>query len=179
MSEIAFKFYSIQLIKCLNCLVQQAFAEGQTRKLVDDLLNDSLRILDICGIAQNALLQIKESVQGLLSVLRRRGAGGGVVVGGVGFGRHGQQMLLSVKEEHVKRGLSGHLGFVWILVVPYLRAKDYIIAKRLVIVFQDNPAKKNSKRGRRNTNELSLKLWMLHCQNFLGTRQANLTTPKT
>lgn len=82
-------------------LVQQAFAQGQTKKLVDDLLNDSLRILDICGIAQNALLQIKESVQGLLSVLRRRGAGGGVFVGGVEFGRHGQQMLLSVNEEHV------------------------------------------------------------------------------
>lgn len=87
-------------------LVQQAFAQGQTKKLVDDLLNDSLRILDICGIAQNALLQIKESVQGLLSVLRRRGApgggGGGMApVGGVEFGRHGQQMLLSVNEEHV------------------------------------------------------------------------------
>ncbi|KAH9686020.1 hypothetical protein KPL70_014193 [Citrus sinensis] len=45
---------------------------SRLRKLVDELLNGSLRILDTCSIAQNALLQSKESVQGLQSVLRRR-----------------------------------------------------------------------------------------------------------
>ncbi|KAH9694451.1 hypothetical protein KPL71_022422 [Citrus sinensis] len=54
-------------------LVQQALAQGQHKKWVDDLLNGSLRILETSSIAQNALLQIKESTQGLQSVLRRRG----------------------------------------------------------------------------------------------------------
>ncbi|KAL9448222.1 hypothetical protein AB3S75_015654 [Citrus x aurantiifolia] len=53
-------------------LIQQALSQGNNRKLVDELLNGSLRILDTCSIAQNALLQSKESVQGLQSVLRRR-----------------------------------------------------------------------------------------------------------
>ncbi|KAJ4729009.1 hypothetical protein OWV82_001858 [Melia azedarach] len=53
-------------------LVQQALAKGHDRKLVDELLNGSLRILDICSISQNALVQSKESLQELQSVLRRR-----------------------------------------------------------------------------------------------------------
>ncbi|KAK9214533.1 hypothetical protein WN944_006526 [Citrus x changshan-huyou] len=53
-------------------LIQQALLQAGNRKLVDELLNGSLRILDTCSIAQNALLQSKESVQGLQSVLRRR-----------------------------------------------------------------------------------------------------------
>ncbi|KAK0580729.1 hypothetical protein LWI29_036407 [Acer saccharum] len=46
-------------------LIQQALGQGQQKKWVDELLNGSLRIL-------NALLQTKECVQGLSSVLRRR-----------------------------------------------------------------------------------------------------------
>ncbi|KAJ4704754.1 hypothetical protein OWV82_021617 [Melia azedarach] len=55
-------------------LIQQALARGHQKKLVDELLIESVRILDICSIAQSALLQTKESVQELQSVLcRRRG----------------------------------------------------------------------------------------------------------
>ncbi|KAJ4729014.1 hypothetical protein OWV82_001863 [Melia azedarach] len=53
-------------------LIQQALAQAHEKKLVDELLNGSLRNLDICGIAQNALLQMQESVRELQSVLRRR-----------------------------------------------------------------------------------------------------------
>ncbi|KAJ4729012.1 hypothetical protein OWV82_001861 [Melia azedarach] len=53
-------------------LVQQALSQSHQKKLVDELINGSLRNLDICSIAQNALLQIKESVQEIQSVLRRR-----------------------------------------------------------------------------------------------------------
>ncbi|KAJ4729003.1 hypothetical protein OWV82_001852 [Melia azedarach] len=52
-------------------LVQQALTKGHDRKLVDELLNGSLRILDICSISQNALVQSKEYVQEIQSVLRR------------------------------------------------------------------------------------------------------------
>ncbi|KAJ4704755.1 hypothetical protein OWV82_021618 [Melia azedarach] len=53
-------------------LIQQALAQGHQKKSIDELLNGSLRILDICSTAQNALLQTKESTQELQSVLRRR-----------------------------------------------------------------------------------------------------------
>ncbi|KAI9181225.1 hypothetical protein LWI28_012663 [Acer negundo] len=53
-------------------LVQQALGQEQQKKWVYELLNGSLRILDISSIAKDALLQTKECVQGLSSVLRRR-----------------------------------------------------------------------------------------------------------
>ncbi|KAL5820229.1 hypothetical protein ACOSQ3_022111 [Xanthoceras sorbifolium] len=52
--------------------IQQALGQEQQRKWVDELLNGSLRILDISSIAKNALSQTKERAQGLQSVLRRR-----------------------------------------------------------------------------------------------------------
>ncbi|KAK0583005.1 hypothetical protein LWI29_032262 [Acer saccharum] len=53
-------------------LVQQALGQEQQKKLVDELLDGSLWILDVSSIAKDALLQTKECVQGLSSVLRRR-----------------------------------------------------------------------------------------------------------
>ncbi|KAK2665691.1 hypothetical protein Ddye_004265 [Dipteronia dyeriana] len=53
-------------------LIQQALGQEQQKKWVNELLNGSLRILDISSIAKDALLQTKECAQGLLSVLRRR-----------------------------------------------------------------------------------------------------------
>ncbi|TXG65007.1 hypothetical protein EZV62_012001 [Acer yangbiense] len=53
-------------------LVQQALGQEQQKILVDMLLDGSLWILDVSSIAKDALLQIKECVQGLSSVLRRR-----------------------------------------------------------------------------------------------------------
>ncbi|KAE8719152.1 putative Eukaryotic translation initiation factor 3 subunit A [Hibiscus syriacus] len=53
-------------------LTQQAFAHEQQRKLVDELLDGSLVLLDVCGTAKDALLQTKEYTQELQSIFRRR-----------------------------------------------------------------------------------------------------------
>ncbi|KAK8717201.1 hypothetical protein V6N13_044478 [Hibiscus sabdariffa] len=53
-------------------LAQQALAQEQQRKLVEQLLDGSLMLLDVCGTAKDALLQTKECTQELQSVLRRR-----------------------------------------------------------------------------------------------------------
>ncbi|KAK8673686.1 hypothetical protein V6N13_112004 [Hibiscus sabdariffa] len=53
-------------------LAQQALAQEQQRKWVEQLLDGSLMLLDVCGTAKDALLQTKECTQELQSVLRRR-----------------------------------------------------------------------------------------------------------
>ncbi|GMI68535.1 hypothetical protein like AT2G17080 [Hibiscus trionum] len=53
-------------------LAQQALAQEQLRKWVEQLLDGSLMLLDVCGTAKDALLQTKECTQELQSVLRRR-----------------------------------------------------------------------------------------------------------
>lgn len=45
-------------------LISQALAQGCCKTWLDELLSGSLRILDICTIAENALMQINESVHG-------------------------------------------------------------------------------------------------------------------
>ncbi|KAE8689218.1 putative Eukaryotic translation initiation factor 3 subunit A [Hibiscus syriacus] len=53
-------------------LSQQALAQEEQRKLVEQLLDGSLRLLDVCGTAKDALLQTKECTRELQSILRRR-----------------------------------------------------------------------------------------------------------
>ncbi|GMI84568.1 hypothetical protein like AT2G17080 [Hibiscus trionum] len=53
-------------------LAQQALAQEQQRKWVEELLDGSLLLLDVCGTAKDALLQTKECTQELQSILRRR-----------------------------------------------------------------------------------------------------------
>ncbi|KAK8673692.1 hypothetical protein V6N13_112010 [Hibiscus sabdariffa] len=53
-------------------LAQQALAHELQRKWVEQLLDGSLMLLDVCGTAKDALLQTKECTQELQSVLRRR-----------------------------------------------------------------------------------------------------------
>ncbi|GKV34759.1 hypothetical protein SLEP1_g43104 [Rubroshorea leprosula] len=56
-------------------LNQQALGHEQQRKYVDELLNGSSRLIDVCTAVKEALLQTKECTQELQSVLpRRRGA---------------------------------------------------------------------------------------------------------
>ncbi|XP_044508834.1 uncharacterized protein LOC123227776 [Mangifera indica] len=71
-SSIINQIYSLQeLHDCVDKLLQLSLAR-QLKQSVDELLNGSLRLLDICSIAKDALLQTKESVQGLQSIFRRR-----------------------------------------------------------------------------------------------------------
>jgi len=51
---------------------QQVISHHQGEKCVEELLDSSMRILDICGITRDTILQIKENVQTLHSSLRRR-----------------------------------------------------------------------------------------------------------
>ncbi|XP_038998004.1 uncharacterized protein LOC120123078 [Hibiscus syriacus] len=53
-------------------LAQQALAQEQQRKFVEQLLDGSLMLLDVCGTARDALSQTKECTKDLQSVLRRR-----------------------------------------------------------------------------------------------------------
>ena len=50
----------------------QALAQEQNQKWFNELLDGSLRLLDVCGIARDALLQTKECTCELQSTLRRR-----------------------------------------------------------------------------------------------------------
>ncbi|XP_048336964.1 uncharacterized protein LOC125424194 [Ziziphus jujuba] len=54
-------------------LNQEAISQDQ--KCVDQILDGSLRLLGVCNIAKDALLQTKESTQQLQSVLRRKRGG--------------------------------------------------------------------------------------------------------
>ncbi|KAF5745800.1 hypothetical protein HS088_TW07G01394 [Tripterygium wilfordii] len=56
-------------------LTQQSLAQHQREGCVDELLDGSLKLLDMCGTAKDALLQTKESTLALQSVLRRRHGG--------------------------------------------------------------------------------------------------------
>ncbi|BAT75329.1 hypothetical protein LR48_Vigan01g171500 [Vigna angularis] len=51
---------------------QQVISLHKGHKCVEEVLDGSMRILDMCGITRDTLLQIKENVQALHSALRRR-----------------------------------------------------------------------------------------------------------
>jgi len=51
---------------------QKLVSHHQGEKFVEELLDGSVKMLDICGITRDTVLQIKENVQSLHSSLRRR-----------------------------------------------------------------------------------------------------------
>ncbi|XP_050280344.1 uncharacterized protein LOC126721344 [Quercus robur] len=61
---------SVENLLLLPCT--QALAQEQHQKWFNELLDGSLRLLDVCGIARDALLQTKECARELQSTLRRR-----------------------------------------------------------------------------------------------------------
>ncbi|KAK8625263.1 hypothetical protein V6N13_090138 [Hibiscus sabdariffa] len=80
-SSISHKLNGLQdLYDCVNKLLllpfsQQALSQEQNKGLVDELLDGSLRLLDLCGTAKDIVLQTKGSTQEIQSVLRRRRRG--------------------------------------------------------------------------------------------------------
>ncbi|XP_062025064.1 uncharacterized protein LOC133741132 [Rosa rugosa] len=60
-------------------LNQQALAQEKHQKCTNELLDGSLRLLDVCSIAKEALQQTKECLQDLQSIIRRRGCESGVL----------------------------------------------------------------------------------------------------
>ncbi|XP_058759031.1 uncharacterized protein LOC131632264 [Vicia villosa] len=77
-SSICNKLNGMQdLHDCVDNLLQlpieqQTLAQECNEKCVDDLLEGSLRILDICSIAKDCLLLSKENTHELQSVIRRK-----------------------------------------------------------------------------------------------------------
>ncbi|KAL6214125.1 hypothetical protein ACLB2K_013563 [Fragaria x ananassa] len=55
-------------------LTQQSLAQEKQETRVTELLDGSLRLLDVCSSATDSLLQTKECIQDLLSITRRRRA---------------------------------------------------------------------------------------------------------
>ncbi|KAB2051118.1 hypothetical protein ES319_A12G034200v1 [Gossypium barbadense] len=53
-------------------LTQQALDQEKQREMVEELLDGSLMLLDVCTTAKDALLQTKECTRELQSILRRR-----------------------------------------------------------------------------------------------------------
>ncbi|KAL5780842.1 hypothetical protein ACOSQ2_011579 [Xanthoceras sorbifolium] len=53
-------------------LTQQALSHEQHRKKVEEILDGSLRLVDVCGTTRDLFSQIKECVQELESSLRRK-----------------------------------------------------------------------------------------------------------
>ncbi|CAH8262658.1 unnamed protein product [Arabidopsis lyrata] len=53
-------------------VTQQALGQEQNKKAVEQLLDGSLRILDLCNISKDALSQMKEGLMEIQSILRRK-----------------------------------------------------------------------------------------------------------
>ncbi|RID52853.1 hypothetical protein BRARA_G00288 [Brassica rapa] len=62
---------SLAKLICLP-VTQHALAQGQNKKAVEQLLDGSLRILDLCNISKEALSQMKEGLMEIQSILRRK-----------------------------------------------------------------------------------------------------------
>ncbi|XVE48755.1 hypothetical protein DITRI_Ditri01bG0027700 [Diplodiscus trichospermus] len=80
-SSISHKLNGLQdLYDCVDKLLQlpfsqQALSQGQNKGWVNELLDGSLRLLDLCITAKDVVLQTKQSAQEIQSVLRRRRSG--------------------------------------------------------------------------------------------------------
>ncbi|KAK9666696.1 hypothetical protein RND81_14G204300 [Saponaria officinalis] len=67
----------VGLYECVDELLarpanQQVISRNCQAKWVDDVLEGSLKLLDVCCVSRDAFLQTKESLQGVQSLLRRR-----------------------------------------------------------------------------------------------------------
>lgn len=77
-SSICHKLSDLQdLHDCVDKLLllpqtQQAFIQDQHRKWFDQRLDGSLRLLDVCSIAKDTLLEMKACILELQSTIRRR-----------------------------------------------------------------------------------------------------------
>ncbi|KAL9238465.1 hypothetical protein vseg_012882 [Gypsophila vaccaria] len=63
------------LYSSVDELLQQSVSQNQNAKWIDEVLDGSLRLLDICSASRDALQQSRESIQDVQSALRRRCSG--------------------------------------------------------------------------------------------------------
>ncbi|GMN49211.1 hypothetical protein TIFTF001_018379 [Ficus carica] len=77
-SSLNHKLSSLQdLHECVEKLLllpptQQAFVQGRQEQWVDQLVDGSLRLLDLCSAAKDAVLHAKECTRKIHSIMRRR-----------------------------------------------------------------------------------------------------------
>nr|KYP66556.1 hypothetical protein KK1_012852 [Cajanus cajan] len=85
----------------------------QGEKCMEELLDGSVRILDVCGITRDTMLQIKENVQSLHSALRRRKGDSSIerIVAEYNFfskkmKKNAKKLITSLKQMETKFGVS-------------------------------------------------------------------------
>ena len=106
------------LYQCMDDLLnmastQQVLSQYQHEKCIDDLLDGSVRLLDICGIARDYMFQIKEHVHALQSALRRRKGDSSIENSIVNYSRfrkemkkQGKKLITELKQMDNKLGAS-------------------------------------------------------------------------
>ncbi|XP_028752865.1 uncharacterized protein LOC114712484 [Neltuma alba] len=83
---------------------QQDFAREFSSKTFDELLDGSARLLDVCSIAKDFLLQSKESLQELQSVIRRRrGSKNGLAIAVGEYLASRKKMKKAICKGHLKQ----------------------------------------------------------------------------
>ncbi|KAL9327184.1 hypothetical protein ACSQ67_007829 [Phaseolus vulgaris] len=121
---------------------QQVISRHKGDKCVEEVLDGSMRILDMCGITRDTMLQIKENVQALHSPLRRRKGDSSVETSVAEYKlftkkmkKNANKLIASLKQMDSKFGVSPlldhdhHLG----AVIRVLR--EVIIMNLLVFQF--------------------------------------------
>ncbi|KAL9684563.1 hypothetical protein QQ045_022868 [Rhodiola kirilowii] len=81
---------------------QKALAKECSGKWVDEVLDVSLRLLDVCGTAKDSLLMTKECVQELQSSLRRKGSDSKEAAGKYLAGRKAVKKLIQKALRNLK-----------------------------------------------------------------------------
>ncbi|XP_021807857.1 uncharacterized protein LOC110751663 [Prunus avium] len=95
-------------------LTQQALAKEQNEKWTNELLDGSLRLLDVCSSAKDAILQTKECVQDLQSIIRRtRGGESGALTSEVRKYLTSRQMVKKTIQKAMKnlKGIENRSTF--------------------------------------------------------------------
>ncbi|XP_061359918.1 uncharacterized protein LOC133303962 [Gastrolobium bilobum] len=96
----------------------QVISHHQGEKCVEEILDGTLIILDICGITRDTMLQIKENVQALHSALRRRKGDSSIEKSVAEYNfftkkmkKNAKKLITSLKHMESKFGVSPLLDF--------------------------------------------------------------------
>ncbi|QCD82131.1 hypothetical protein DEO72_LG2g2465 [Vigna unguiculata] len=121
---------------------QQVISHHKGDKCVEEVLDGSMRILDICGITKDTMLQIKENVQALHSSLRRR-KGESSVETSVGeyklftkkMKKNANKMITSLKQMDSRFGVSPLLDLDHHLAAVIRVVREVIVINLLIFQF--------------------------------------------
>ncbi|KAL5168714.1 hypothetical protein HKD37_11G030814 [Glycine soja] len=118
---------------------QKLISNYQGEKCIEELLDGSVRILDVCGITRDTMLQIKENVKSLHSTLRRRKRDSSIekIIAEYNFfskkmKKNAKKMMTSLKKMESKFGVSPLLNQDQQLV-PLVRVLREVIVMNMSI----------------------------------------------